>query len=312
MTRRHVRRVHGLPDALPAAAAGADGAVREPRDRARVAARACREILDAPVEVRGAADADARCRRCAARSCSSTSRCRSTAARPVLERLSFCVAPARSLAIVGPSGSGKSTIADLLLRLLDPDSGAVRLDGHDLRALRLDDLRRHVALVDQEPCILHASIAENIRYARPDATRRGGRARPRGRRRSTTFIDALPEGYDTIVGERGSALSAGERQRLATRAGVPGRPGGARARRADRGARSGRRAAGGRRLRGGDARPHDDRHHPSPRPGAAAPIASSCSTARASSSRAAASCKREAGGSPAVRRRASDGVGRRE
>ena len=89
---------------------------------------------------------------------------------PVLEHLSFSVRAGEVLAIVGPSGSGKSTIADLLLRLLDPDSGVVRLDGHDLRTVRLDDLRRHVALVDQEPCMLHATIAENIRYARPDAT----------------------------------------------------------------------------------------------------------------------------------------------
>ncbi len=74
------------------------------------------------------------------------------------------------LAIVGPSGSGKSTVADLIVRLLDPDSGVVRLDGRDLRTLRLADLRRNIAVVDQDPCILHASIADNIRYAQPDAT----------------------------------------------------------------------------------------------------------------------------------------------
>ena len=73
------------------------------------------------------------------------------------------------MAIVGASGSGKSTLAHLLLRLLDPDDGVVRLDGHDLRALRLADIRRHVVLVEQEPTLLHATIAENIRYARPDA-----------------------------------------------------------------------------------------------------------------------------------------------
>ncbi|MBZ5621739.1 MAG: ATP-binding cassette domain-containing protein, partial [Acidobacteriia bacterium] len=89
---------------------------------------------------------------------------------PVLDRVSFSVAAGETLAVVGPSGSGKSTIADLLLRLLDPDAGVVKLDGQDLRSLRLRDLRRHVVLVDQEPFVFHASIAENLRYARPDVS----------------------------------------------------------------------------------------------------------------------------------------------
>src|SRR6266542_1987490 len=84
---------------------------------------------------------------------------------PVLDRLSFSVGAGETVAIVGPSGSGKSTIADLVLRLIDPDRGTVRIDGHDLRSVALRDLRRHVALVEQEPCILHATIGENIRYA---------------------------------------------------------------------------------------------------------------------------------------------------
>ena len=88
----------------------------------------------------------------------------------VLDRVSFTVKPGETLAIVGPSGSGKSTIADLIVRLLDPDSGSVRLDGHDLRSIALSDLRRHVAVVDQQPFIMHATIAENIRYARPGAS----------------------------------------------------------------------------------------------------------------------------------------------
>jgi len=133
---------------------------------------------------------------------------------PVLERLSFTVQPGEVLAIVGPSGSGKSTVTDLLLRLLDPDSGSIRLDDHDLRTLRLEDLRRAVALVDQEPCILHASIAENLRYAKPGASdddlRRAVRAAA-----LEAFIERLPDKFETIVGERGMALSAGERQRIA-------------------------------------------------------------------------------------------------
>jgi ATP-binding cassette, subfamily B, bacterial len=134
---------------------------------------------------------------------------------PVLEQLSFTVRAGEVLAIVGASGSGKSTIADLLLRLLDPDRGVVRLDGHDLRTVDLTDLRRQVALVDQQPVILHASIAENIRYARPDATDREVVTAAR-EAALESFIGGLPQQFETMVGERGAALSVGERQRLAT------------------------------------------------------------------------------------------------
>ena len=133
---------------------------------------------------------------------------------PVLEHVSFTVRPGETLAILGPSGSGKSTIADLILRLIDPDAGAVRIDGIDLRAIALHDLRRHVALVEQEPCLLHATIAENIRYGNPAASdaevERAVHLAALDR-----FVDSLPQRLDTIVGERGMALSAGERQRVA-------------------------------------------------------------------------------------------------
>ena len=133
---------------------------------------------------------------------------------PVLERVSFEVRAGEMLALVGPSGSGKSTIADLVLRLIDPDHGHVRIDGRDVRDWPLGELRRRVALVEQEPCLLHATIAENIRYARPDAT--DGEVREAARSAALdAFVERLPHQYDTIVGERGMAFSAGERQRVA-------------------------------------------------------------------------------------------------
>ena len=118
--------------------------------------------------------------------------------RAALEQVSFRAEPGEVLAIAGPSGSGKSTIADLRLRLLDPDEGAVRIDGVDLRRLDLRTLRRHVALVEQDPCRLHASMAENIRYSRPDATDAEVRLAAR-LSALEPFIAALPQGYDTIV-----------------------------------------------------------------------------------------------------------------
>jgi ATP-binding cassette subfamily B protein len=132
---------------------------------------------------------------------------------PVLERVSFRAAPGQIVAIAGASGSGKSTIADLLVRLLDPDSGTVRLDGHDVRAVRLADLRRHVQIVDQDPMLFYASIEENVRYANPEATEADVR-RALAASGLARFVSTLPDGGRTLVGARGLALSAGERQRL--------------------------------------------------------------------------------------------------
>jgi ATP-binding cassette, subfamily B, bacterial len=132
----------------------------------------------------------------------------------VLDDVSFAVGPGRSIALVGESGSGKSTIALLATRLLDPDAGTITLDGRDLRELQLASVRQHVVLVEQEPPLLHASVAENIRYARPgapfDEVRAAASAAGIAR-----FIESLPQSYDTVVGERGLTLSAGERQRVA-------------------------------------------------------------------------------------------------
>jgi ATP-binding cassette subfamily B protein len=181
---------------------------------ARVSLARVSEILDAPIDVREAPDSVAPDRVCGTVEFSHVTLSFGRG-RPAIERISFRVNPGEVLAIVGASGSGKSTVADLLLRVLDPDEGVVRLDGLDLRRMNLRALRRHVALVEQDPCILHASIAENIRYSRPDATDEELRQAAR-QAALEPFIDSLPEGLQTIVGERGSALSAGERQRIAT------------------------------------------------------------------------------------------------
>jgi ATP-binding cassette subfamily B protein len=179
----------------------------------RVSLRRVSEILDQPVEVQEAASA---VRLPGVRGTIEFDDVTLSHDRggPVIDRLSFHVAAGEKVALVGPSGSGKSTIADLLLRLLDPDSGVVRLDGHDLRSLALQDLRRGVALVEQEPCMLHATFAENIRYARPEAS--DAEVAEAARRAALgELIEKLPEKIQTVVGERGAALSAGERQRIA-------------------------------------------------------------------------------------------------
>ncbi len=132
----------------------------------------------------------------------------------VLNDVSFEIPAGSICAIVGPSGVGKSTIADLMLRLYDPQTGTVKLDGEDLRNLRLSDLRQTVALVDQTPFLFHASIAENIGYAHPQATRADIEAAAHAAALES-FLSRLPDGLDTPVGERGLALSAGERQRIA-------------------------------------------------------------------------------------------------
>ena len=132
----------------------------------------------------------------------------------VLEGVSLEVPAGQVVALVGASGSGKSTIADLLSRQLDPDGGRVLLDGRDLAALALGDVRRNVSVVEQDPFIFHASIADNVRYAKPDATDlevAGALAAAA----LDGLLSSLPEGAGTVVGERGRQLSAGERQRVA-------------------------------------------------------------------------------------------------
>jgi ATP-binding cassette subfamily B protein len=132
----------------------------------------------------------------------------------VLEDLSFRVAPGTICAILGPSGAGKSTLADLLVRLYDPDTGAIRIDGRDLRELPLAGVRHAVMLVDQAPYLFHASVRENIEYARPEASDDEIASAARAASIHERIL-SLPEGYSTIIAERGQTLSAGECQRVA-------------------------------------------------------------------------------------------------
>jgi len=180
---------------------------------AHVSLRRVHEILDVPVEV---IEAEGAVALPAARGRVTFEDVSFTFGRggSVLRGVSIDVQPGETVAIAGSSGGGKSTIADLLVRQLDPDAGRVLLDGHDLRTLRLDDVRRHIAVVEQEPFVLNASLAENIRYARPAATLPDIHAAVRAAGLAD-LVERLPEGLDTPVGERGRALSAGERQRLA-------------------------------------------------------------------------------------------------
>ncbi|MFJ9442317.1 ABC transporter ATP-binding protein [Kitasatospora sp. NPDC101235] len=136
------------------------------------------------------------------------------AATPALSGVSFTVAPGKTLALVGASGAGKSTVAKLLLRFYDPTAGAVRLDGVDLRELSLTELRENVAVVLQETLVFHGTVRENIAYGRPEATEAEILAAARAAD-AHGFVSLLPDGYDTVVGQRGRLLSGGQRQRLA-------------------------------------------------------------------------------------------------
>lgn len=180
---------------------------------ARVSLRRVHEILDTPVEVTEAPDAIALP---SARGDVTFEDVTFTfdRGRAVLDGVVLHANPGERVALVGRSGEGKSTIADLLVRHVDPDAGRILLDGHDLRTLRLADLRRHIVVVDQDPFIFNTSMAENIRYARPDASDTDvlHAARSAG---LSQLLERLPQGVLTPLGERGRALSAGERQRVA-------------------------------------------------------------------------------------------------
>ncbi|NDW53697.1 ABC transporter transmembrane domain-containing protein [Aliiroseovarius sp. PrR006] len=138
-------------------------------------------------------------------------------ARPnqaALEGITLDVTAGETVALVGPSGAGKTTIVQLIQRFYDPESGAVTLDGVDLRDMRRDDFRKYVALVPQDAVIFAASARDNIRFGRPDATDAEVEAAAKAAA-AHDFLSRLPEGYDTYVGERGVMLSGGQKQRIA-------------------------------------------------------------------------------------------------
>lgn len=132
---------------------------------------------------------------------------------PVIRNLSFEVEPGTKLGIAGPTGAGKTTLVGLLSRFYDVDGGTIQLDGTDVRDYKLRDLRTQFAIMPQEPVLFSTSIAENVAYARPDATP-AEIMTAIGAAGAAGFVAALPDGYNTVVGERGMRLSGGERQRI--------------------------------------------------------------------------------------------------
>jgi len=131
-----------------------------------------------------------------------------------LDRFDLSVQPGETVAIVGPSGAGKTTVFNLLLRFYDPEAGAIRVDGVDIRDLSFADLRGTLAIVPQEPVLFSASVADNIRYGRPDASEAEVRAAAEAAS-ALAFVESLPEGFATDLGNRGVRLSGGQRQRIA-------------------------------------------------------------------------------------------------
>ena len=142
---------------------------------------------------------------------------------PALDELSFTVRPGETVAIVGATASGKSTVAALLPRFSDPDSGAVRVDGRDVRTVTLRSLRRQIGVVFDEPVLFSATVEENIAFGWPDASR-AEVVKAATAAGAHDFVSALPQAYDTRVGEQGFALSGGQRQRLALARALLGRP----------------------------------------------------------------------------------------
>jgi subfamily B ATP-binding cassette protein MsbA len=135
------------------------------------------------------------------------------AGEPVFEEVEFSLPPGAMVGLVGFSGVGKTTLLNLLPRFYDPMRGAIRLDNHDIRSVKIKDVRKHFAMVLQESVILPTTVAENIAYGKPDATEEQIRTAA-DLARAAEFIEKLPEKYQTIINEHGSNLSGGQRQRI--------------------------------------------------------------------------------------------------
>lgn len=134
-------------------------------------------------------------------------------AREVLHGVSLSIEPGEMVGLVGPSGAGKSTLINLVCRFYDVSSGSIRVDGVDVRSYPVEEYRRNLGVVLQDPFLFYGTVAENLAYGRPDATREEIVAAARAAR-AHEFILRLPQGYDSLVGERGQTLSGGERQRI--------------------------------------------------------------------------------------------------
>ena len=133
--------------------------------------------------------------------------------RPALDGIDLSIAPGTFTALVGPSGAGKTTLFQLLLRFYDPQEGAIRIDGVDIASVEPSALRRRIGLVSQDPVIFSTTARENIRYGRPEAT--DAEVRAAAEAAAADFLDDLPQGYDSFLGEKGVRLSGGQRQRIA-------------------------------------------------------------------------------------------------
>jgi ATP-binding cassette subfamily B protein len=133
--------------------------------------------------------------------------------RRVIRGIDLAIQPGEMIGLVGPSGAGKSTLVNLVCRFYDVSGGAILVDGTDVRSFPVEEYRRNIGIVLQEPFLFYGSIAENIAYGRPDASRKEVIEAARAAR-AHEFILKLPDGYDSLVGERGQSLSGGERQRI--------------------------------------------------------------------------------------------------
>ena len=194
-----VRSLSGLINDLFSASAGAERIIELLDEQPAVADRPGAEPIE---EVEGALVFD------------SVTYTYEGAGRPAIDDVSLTVEPGQTLALVGPSGAGKSTLIKLLVRFADPHSGAVRIDGCDVRDVTIESLRKSVGVLLQETLLLDGSVRANIAYGRPDADRAAVEAAARAAD-AHDFVSRLPHGYDTVVGTRGRSLSGGQRQRIA-------------------------------------------------------------------------------------------------